>query len=189
MKNSGIPERDRILKERNMSKLSDGIKDGIKSASSGAKDGLATARSKATETSAAAKKKAAEALEKSRKAAARSVESSKKLASKAKDKTGDTIDQNPLAIVLGGLALGAIVGALLPKSEREEKILGKAGKKLNKQAKKIAEAAKVAGMEKVDSLGINKDSAREQFRDLVSKATEAVKAAGQAASDAARKKD
>jgi ElaB/YqjD/DUF883 family membrane-anchored ribosome-binding protein len=90
---------------------------------------------------------------------------------------------------LGGLALGAIVGALLPKSQREEKLLGSTGKKLNSKAKEIAQAAKQAGMDKVDSLGINKDSAREQFRDLVSKATEAVKAAGQAAGAAARKKD
>ncbi|MFC4292027.1 hypothetical protein ACFOWX_06320 [Sphingorhabdus arenilitoris] len=168
-----------------MSKLSDGIK----SAADSAKDGIATAKAKAEQTSAAARKKASDAYGKGREVASKKVQSSKQLATKAKAKSADTIDKNPLAIVAGGLAIGAIIGALLPKTEREQKILGKTGKKLNEKAKQVAGAAKEAGMKKVDDLGINKDTARDQFRDLVSKATEAVKAAGQAASDAARKKD
>ena len=168
-----------------MSKLGDGIK----SATGSAKDGLSVARNKASETTAAARKKAVDTYGKSREVASRSVESSKKMASKAKAKSSDTIDKNPLAIVAGGLALGAIIGALLPKTEREKRILGSTGKKLNEKAKQVAGAAKDAGMQKVEDLGINKDAAREQFRDLVSKASEAVKAAGKAASDAASKKD
>lgn len=103
-------------------------------------------------------------------------------------RTGDSIDRNPLAIVLGGVALGAVIGALLPSTERETRMLGKAGKKLNKKAKKMAEAAKDAGKKKVDSLGLNGEMVREQFRDLVGKATEAMRAAGEAASEEARKK-
>ncbi len=132
---------------------------------------------------------AKEVLEKSKTTAERSLKNSKLLASKAAAKSNETIDKNPLAIVLGGLALGAIIGALLPKTEREKKILGKAGKTLNDKVKVVASAAKSAGRDKIDSFGINSDSTREQFRDLVGKATEAVKAAGQAASDAARKRD
>lgn len=168
-----------------MSKLGDSIK----SAAEAAKEGLATAKTKTAETSSAAKKQAADAYEKSREAAARGVQSSKELTHKAAMKTGDQIDKNPLAIVLGGLAIGAIVGSLIPRTESEGKILGKAGKKLNKKAKKMAEAAKLAGKSKVDSLGLNGDAMREQFRGLVSKAAEALKAAGQAATDAARKQD
>jgi ElaB/YqjD/DUF883 family membrane-anchored ribosome-binding protein len=106
----------------------------------------------------------------------------------AKSTTSDGIDKNPLAIVLGGLAMGAIVGALLPRKERETKVLGKAGKKLNKKARKMAEAAKAAGKDQVESLGLNGDALRLQFRDLVSKAAVAVKAASQAATDAAKEK-
>ena len=112
----------------------------------------------------------------------------RKLATKASARASGGIDKNPLAIILGGVALGAIVGALLPRTERETKLMGNAGKKLNKKAKKMAEAAKDAGKKKVDSLGLNSDAARDQFRALVIKATEAVKAAGQAASAEARKK-
>jgi len=107
----------------------------------------------------------------------------------AKVKTSESIDKNPLAIILGGIAVGAIVGALLPRTERETKVLGKAGKKLNKKARKMAEAARAAGKEQVDNLGLNGDAMRAQLRELVSKAAVAVKAAGQAATEAAQDKN
>lgn len=164
------------------------IGDSIKTATDNATEALATAKAKTTETSAVAREKAAEAYEKGREAAARGVQQSRDVAHKVATKTGDNIDRNPLAIVLGGIALGAIVGALLPTTEREKKVMGKTGKKLNKKAKEMAKAAKAAGKEKVDSLGLNGDAVREQFRDLVSKAALAVKAASDAATAEAKKK-
>jgi hypothetical protein len=146
------------------------IGDSIKTAADSAKDSLASAKAKTTQSTAAARAKASEAYE------------------KGKGKTSDGIDKNPLAIVLGGIAIGAIVGALLPRTERETKVLGKAGKKLNKKARKMADAAKAAGKDQVESLGLNGDALRLQFRDLVSKAALAVKAASQAATDAAKEK-
>jgi hypothetical protein len=146
------------------------IGDSIKTAADSAKDSLATAKAKTTQSTATARAKASEAYE------------------KGKGKTSDGIDKNPLAIVLGGIAIGAIVGALLPRTERETKVLGKAGKKLNKKARKMADAAKAAGKDQVESLGLNGDALRLQFRDLVSKAALAVKAASQAATDAAKEK-
>lgn len=165
------------------------IGDSIKTATDSAKEGLATAMAKTGETSAVAREKAAEAYEKGRDAAARGVQQSRDLAYKAAEKTSDGIEKNPLAIVLGGIAIGAIVGALIPRTEREVKMLSKTGKKLNKKAKKMAEAAKGAGKKKVDSLGLNGDAMRGLIRDLFGKITETAKAAGQAATDAARKKD
>ena len=168
-----------------MSKLGDGIK----SATETAKEGISSARKTASNTSAAAREQAAKAFESGREAAARGVNTSKEIATNAMVRSGDSIDKNPIAIVIGGIALGAIIGALLPRTEGEVKIMGKAGKKLNKKAKKMAEAAKVAGKDKVDSLGLNGDAVRLQFRELVAKASEALKAAGQAATDAAKKND
>jgi ElaB/YqjD/DUF883 family membrane-anchored ribosome-binding protein len=174
-----------MKQELDMSKIGDTIK----TATDTAKEGLATAKAKTSETSAAAREKAAEAYEKGREAAARGVQQSRDVAHNVAIKTNDGIDKNPLAIVLGGIALGAIVGALLPTTEREKKVMGKTGKKLNKKAKEMAKAAKAAGKEQVDSLGLNGDAVREQFRDLVSKAALAVKAAGEAAKAEAAKKD
>jgi hypothetical protein len=105
------------------------------------------------------------------------VESSKQLAKKAGKASSDGIDKNPLAIVAGGIALGAIIGMLLPKTEREKKALGKAGKAINETAKRAANAAKDAGKAKVAEVGLGSDAIRDQFRDLVSKAAKR-KAAG-----------
>ena len=145
------------------------------------------AKVQTAKSGAAAREQASKVYESGREAAARGVNTSKELATKAMIKSGDSIDKNPLAIVLGGIAIGAIIGALIPSTEREVKVMGKTGKKLNKKAKKVAEAAKDAGKNKIDSLGLNSDAIRDQFRVLVNKAAEAVKAAGQAASEAAKK--
>jgi ElaB/YqjD/DUF883 family membrane-anchored ribosome-binding protein len=160
-----------------MSKIGDSIKSAADSA-----------KAKTARSSAAARQKASVAFEKGKDAAATGVEQSKVTARQAKAKTIESVDKSPLAIILGGIAIGAIVGALLPRTERETKVLGKAGKKLNKKARKIAEAAKVAGMSQVDTLGLNGEAMRAQFRELVSKAALAVKAAGQAATEAAKEK-
>ncbi len=161
-----------------MSKIGESIKSAANSA-----------KAKTSRSSAAAREKASVALEKSKGAAAAGVEHSRVMAQHAKTKTSDSIDKNPLAIVMGGIAIGAIVGALLPRTERETKVLGKAGKKLNKKARKMAEAAKAAGVGQADLLGLNGDAVRVQFRELVSKAALAVKAAGQAATEAAKEKN
>jgi ElaB/YqjD/DUF883 family membrane-anchored ribosome-binding protein len=152
-------------------------------------DNIKSATGAAKNASATAKRNAAAAVEKSKAAASRGVQSSKAMAKKAGETTGQTIDKNPLAIVAGGIAIGAILGMLIPKTEREKKVLGKAGKKVNQTAKRAVDAAKTAGKDRVDSLGLNQDALRDQFRDLVSKASEAVKAAGRAAADEARKRD
>lgn len=146
-----------------------------------------SAKTKTSQASAAARKKASVAVKRGQDAAVIGIDQSKAIARQAKAKEG--VDKNPLAIIMGGIAIGAIVGALLPRTERETKVLGKAGKKLNKKARKIAEAAKVAGMSQVDTLGLNGDTLRAQFRELVSKAALAVKAAGQAATEAAKEKN
>jgi ElaB/YqjD/DUF883 family membrane-anchored ribosome-binding protein len=161
-----------------MSKLGDNIKSAAGSAAGVAKNAGATA-----------KRSASTAVDKSKAAASKGVQSSRELARKAGDTTTQTIDKNPLAIVAGGLAIGAIVGMLLPKTEREKKVLGKAGKIVNDTAKRATSAAKEAGKARVDELGLNAESMRDQFRDLVSKASDAVKAAGQAAASEARKRD
>jgi len=116
-------------------------------------------------------------------------DSIKSAADSAKAKTSEGIDKNPLAMIIGGIAIGAIVGALLPRTERETKILGKTGKKLNKKARKMAEAANLAGMSHVDTLGLNGDTVSAQFKEFVRKAALALRAAGQAATEAAKEKN
>ena len=146
-----------------MSKLGDNLK----SATETARESIAHAGEKARDASTAAKRSATAAAEKSKAVAARSVESSKQLAKKAGKASSEGIEKNPLAIVAGGIAIGAIIGMLLPKTEREKKVLGKAGKAINETARRAANAAKDAGKSKVSEVGLSSDAMRYQFRDLL----------------------
>jgi ElaB/YqjD/DUF883 family membrane-anchored ribosome-binding protein len=152
-------------------------------------DNLKSATDAVKSAGESARQNAAAALNKSKAAASRGVDSSKAIAKKASETTVSTIESSPLAIVAGGVAIGAILGMLLPKTEREQKILGSTGRKLNETAKRAVEAAKTAGKEQVETLGLGQNALRDQFRDLVNKAGDAVKAAGKAAADEARKKN
>jgi ElaB/YqjD/DUF883 family membrane-anchored ribosome-binding protein len=152
-------------------------------------DGLKTASDTAKETLSAARKKASQSQQNARVQANKAIDSSKKIAGQAAAKTEQALDANPFIAIAGGLAVGLIAGALLPRLKSEEKLMGKSSKKLKKRAQKAAEAAKAAGKEKVQSLGLGTDDVRDQFRDLVSKAAEAVRAAGQAARDSSKPRD
>ncbi|VAW03238.1 hypothetical protein MNBD_ALPHA04-94 [hydrothermal vent metagenome] len=118
--------------------------------------------------------------------AAATTAATKEAARNAAEKSSETIAKNPFTVVAGGIALGALVAALLPKSKVEQKYVSGAGKKITGTAKTAFEAAKETGQEQIESLGLNSDSLREQFKDLFGKAIEAAKSAANAAGDAVK---
>ena len=106
--------------------------------------------------------------------------------SQAREKTVQNIEDNPLAAIVGGIALGAAVGALLPGSRREAALLAPVGGKLNDAARGAFEAAKAAGLAKLDELGLNRDVARDTVQKFVANAGEAARSAGEAAAASVR---
>ena len=103
-------------------------------------------------------------------------------------KTRETIEKNPLSTVIGGVTFGAIAAALLPKSKHEDKALGALGKNIRGRARDAALAAKETGLSHLDNLGLNRDAALQQFRDIAQKLVKVATEAGTAAVEAARKK-
>lgn len=94
------------------------------------------------------------------------------------------LQDNPVAALLGGLALGAIAAALLPRTEREVQAFGSLGTRLTGAAREAVEAAKQAGQGRLDELGLQnqaRETVTKLFGDLGSVATTAGKAAAQAA--------
>ena len=106
----------------------------------------------------------------------------------ARRKTADQIDANPLIAIGGGLALGALLAALLPKTRREDALLGKAGRRINDTAREATRAARDAGREQLDALGISKDAARRKLEEFTSKAVAAVENSASAAAKKTRKR-
>lgn len=70
-------------------------------------------------------------------------------------RTGEEINANPMAAVAGGFALGALVAAVLPRSERETELLGGVGTKINDAAREATRTAVDAGRQQVEDITEN----------------------------------
>lgn len=107
-------------------------------------------------------------------------------ASEAAHGTATGIESSPLAALLGGLAIGAIAGALVPRSDRERALLAPVGGRVADAAKAALEAARTAGTDALGEAGISQDNLRAQGAKLFEQLFKAAGAAGSAAFSAAR---
>jgi ElaB/YqjD/DUF883 family membrane-anchored ribosome-binding protein len=114
------------------------------------------------------------------------VDTSREKAHEAADQASEVIEGNPLGILVGGLALGAVVGALVPRGEREKQLLAPVGKRIGVAAVAALAAAKDVGRSELDELGLSKDAAREQVKSLFQGVAKAAAHAGTAAAQSAR---
>jgi hypothetical protein len=108
--------------------------------------------------------------------------------STTKDRTAQTIESNPLAILIGGIAIGAVVGALTPRSAKEKELLAPLGKKLGERARAAGKAARAAGQNELAELGLTKGAAKIQAQSLFDGVAKALSTAGNAAAKTAAKK-
>ncbi len=106
----------------------------------------------------------------------------------ARERARDRVDGSPLLALGGGLAFGAVVAALLPKTEVEDRLLGDAGERVTTGAKNALSAASEAGREKLSELNITREAGKGAVQSLVDGITEAARTSGKAALEAARSK-
>ncbi|MEA3016364.1 MAG: hypothetical protein QOI38_1086 [Sphingomonadales bacterium] len=66
--------------------------------------------------------------------------------------TGEEISSNPMTAVAGGFALGALVAAILPRTERETELLGGVGSKITDAAREATKSAVDAGRQQVEEI-------------------------------------
>ncbi|HZF43321.1 MAG TPA: hypothetical protein VEZ48_07920 [Sphingomonadaceae bacterium] len=151
-----------------------------------AKDKLETARTTATDVLSSARDRASDLATTARDRAGGLATSARDTASTARMKTSDGIDANPVAALIGGLALGALAAAVLPRTRKEDELLGGIGEKINDSARTAAQAAKDAGRDKLDELGINKDAAMEKAKELAQSASTVVKESATAAASSVK---
>ena len=118
----------------------------------------------------------------------KTTERAKEAANDAAQRASETIDANPLAILAGGLAIGALAGALLPRSEKEKELLAPIGSELAARAKAATSAARDAGQSELNDRGLTKDAAKDQAKALFQGFVKAVSTAGTAAAKQATTK-
>lgn len=102
-------------------------------------------------------------------------------------KAGDTLAEAPLIALAGGLAAGALIAALLPKSRAEQKLLGPVGERLTGSAKAAADAAREAGTQRLEELGLTRDAGVDTIKSILKGAGDAARTSAQAAFGTVRK--
>lgn len=149
--------------------------------SNSVKDSAERAGAYASEKLGEAKEQLRERAQATRAAAAEALESARGKAREARGATIAGIEENPVSALVAGIAVGAVIGALLPRSEREREALAPLGAKLNEAARSAVAAARDAGKETLADLGINKQAASAEIDRLLGAAGKAASAASHAA--------
>lgn len=125
-------------------------------------------------------------LDQARETAAQVIDNARHRASDAAHATAETLESNPIGVLVGGLVVGAAIAAILPRSQREKELLSGVGRKINAAAVAALAAAKDAGRAELDQLGLTPNAARDQAKSLFQGVLKAASTAGSAAAQAGK---
>lgn len=89
----------------------------------------------------------------------------------------DDLASNPVVLLAGGVALGVLVGMLIPRLAKERELLDPVGKKLADRASAAAQAAKETGKAEVEALLPARDATRDKVTALIDNVLEAARGA------------
>jgi hypothetical protein len=104
----------------------------------------------------------------------------------ARGKATDTLGQAPLIALAGGLAAGALIAALLPRTDAEAKLVRPTAKRVKDSARAAFVAARDTGSQRLDEIGLSREKGEATIRNLIDGLTDAAKASASAAADAVR---
>src|SRR3954454_13302440 len=90
----------------------------------------------------------------------------------ARDRVSDTFGEAPLIALAGGLAAGALIAALLPRTRSEARLVRPTARRVKDTARAAYRAAKDTGTERLDELGLNREKGEKTIRSLVGGGTE-----------------
>lgn len=107
----------------------------------------------------------------------------------ARERAVDTLGEAPLIALAGGIAAGALIAALLPRTRTEAQFVRPTARRIRQSAKAAYQAAKETGSDRLNELGLTREKGEQTIQSLFQGVTEAARASGKAAFDAARNKD
>lgn len=93
----------------------------------------------------------------------------------------ESLAENPYALVAGGVALGVLVGMLIPRSRKERELLDATGRQLAGKVTGTVQAVRDAGKSEIDALLPSREDAKERVTALFGNLVDAAKGAAQKA--------
>jgi hypothetical protein len=106
----------------------------------------------------------------------------------ARDRATDTLGQAPLLALAGGLAAGALIAALLPRTDAETRLVRPTARRVKDTARVAFDAARDTGSQRLGDLGISREKGEETIRNLLNGLSDAARASADAAAQAVRSK-
>ncbi len=107
----------------------------------------------------------------------------------AREKAVDTLGEAPLIALAGGIAAGALIAALLPRTRTEAQLVRPTARRIRQSAKAAYLAAKDTGGDRLNELGLTREKGEQTIQSLFQGLADAARSSGQAALNAARNKD
>lgn len=105
-----------------------------------------------TDSESASRGRAVEALEAARERTVSAYEAARSRAGDVTRQASDQLSIYPVGAVIGGFAIGALLAAMLPRTEGEDRMLGKTGRRIAGAAKDAAQRGLDAGREQVEQI-------------------------------------
>ena len=85
----------------------------------------------------------------------------------ARDRAADTLGEAPLLALAGGLAAGALIAALLPRTGPKTRSSGPTARRVKDSARAAVDAARDTGTQRLDELGLSREKGEETIRSLL----------------------
>ena len=125
------------------------------------------ARTNSANTDPSLRDRAGDVYDSARTAAVDAYDTARDKAALAKERTSDGIDEAPLIALAGGLAVGVLLAAVLPRTAKENELLGPIGERITGSAKSAVEAAKEAGRDKMSELNLTRDAGTSALEKII----------------------
>lgn len=100
----------------------------------------------------------------------------------------NTLAEAPLIALAGGIAAGALIAALLPRTSAEERLVRPTARRLRQSAKAAVEAARETSKHRFSDLGFSREKGQETLDNFLQGLKDTARASADAAVEAARNK-
>lgn len=133
-----------------------------------------------------ARERTSEKLQSARERTSEYAERARMRASEARQRAAQGYEANPLTGALIGVAAGALIGLLLPRTRRENEMLGETRDRLADAARSAARAAADTAKRQLDEKGLNADTAKAKLAEVGQQAKDVARNAAKTAASEAK---